>query len=113
MNKATEAKPQLGEPYVLVSETGADDGRKYFLHQVIENEAGDKIGCGCETYPIAWRAKEALFALQTGSVKDAAEFIEEIIREITAAEVLNIPHLHVMAKNGTITADGKYLVDGM
>lgn len=112
MNKTTAKKPQAGEPCVLVSETGSDDGRKYFFHQIFESGDGAKVGCGCETYPISWRAKEALFALRAGSVKDAAEFIEEILREISVAELLNIPCLHIIPENSTITADGKYLIKG-
>jgi hypothetical protein len=110
MNKVTEAKPQAGEPYVLVSETGAEDGRKYFFHQVIENEAGDKIGCSRETWPIGWRAEEALLELSNGSVEKAAGYIEEILREVNLAECRNVPCLAILPTNATITEDGKYLV---
>lgn len=113
MNRPTETKPQSIEPFILVSETGAEDGRKYFFHQVTEDADGDKFGCACETYPIASRAKEALHSIRSGAAKDAAEFIEEILREISVAEAFNIPCLHILPENGTITADGKYLLDGI
>ena len=108
MSITVDVFPKPGEPCTLVTDT---EGRKYFFHQVIENKDGDKIGCGCETWPIGWRAKEALHSLNVGAVKDAAEFIEEILREIMVAELQNIPRLHILPVNATISAAGEYLFD--
>jgi len=82
-----------------------------FFHQVIENEDGDKIGCGCETWPIKWRAEEAMRLLQKGDYQDANDLLQDILREIAVAEMRNVPCLNILPDNARITEAGECLID--